>query len=65
LLNGFEGPAGGGTLPEEFSFAGGAPGIHATLQFRTAERETVILMGNIGPFAGDAIARRIRAILEE
>jgi CubicO group peptidase (beta-lactamase class C family) len=45
LLNGFEGPAEGGILPEEFSFAGGAPGINAILLSRTAERETVILMG--------------------
>jgi D-alanyl-D-alanine carboxypeptidase len=65
LLNGFEGPAEGGTLPEEFSFAGGALGINAILLSRTAQRETVILMGNIGPFAGDAIARRIRAILQD
>ncbi len=64
LLNNFEAQRNGGSLPEEVSFAGGAPGVNAILSTRPAERQTVIMLGNIGPLAADAIARRIQELVE-
>jgi CubicO group peptidase (beta-lactamase class C family) len=64
LLNNFEAQAGGGILPEEVGYSGGAPGVNAVFLVLPAERQTVIVLGNIGPVAVDAIARRVKEILD-
>jgi D-alanyl-D-alanine carboxypeptidase len=64
LLNDFEGSAENRTLPDEVGFAGGAPGVNALILTRPAERQTVILLSNIGPFAAAPVARRIQQVVE-
>jgi hypothetical protein len=56
LLSGFEAR----TVPEEVSFSGGAMGVNAAVRIDTADRLTVILLGNMGPLAADAMARRVQ-----
>jgi CubicO group peptidase (beta-lactamase class C family) len=61
LLHGFDAAARSDDVPERFSFAGGAPGVHAVVLTRPERRTAVVVLANIGPIEVAALARQIEA----